>query len=186
MRRLSWILAAVILAVLALIHAELGAAYPVAGGTARFPRFAFGDLAGFAAGWTAWLQAVAIAPIEVEASLSYLNSIKWVGTHLNMLSADGTLTASGIGMLALASMFQDDGLLAAEAAATNPLAPKPSHFPGKAKRCICIFLEGAPSQIDLFDPKPKLNELDGQKLPESMTRNVRFAPVCLCHANSPA
>jgi hypothetical protein len=38
-----------------------------------------------------------------------------------------------------------------------------------------FFLEGAPSQIDLFDPKPKLNELDGQKLPESMLKNVRFA-----------
>ena len=39
----------------------------------------------------------------------------------------------------------------------------------KAKACICIYLEGAPSQIDLSDPKPKLNELNGQKLPESMT-----------------
>jgi len=47
---LSWILAAVLLMVLALIHAELGAAYPVAGGTARFPYFAFGALAGFTAG----------------------------------------------------------------------------------------------------------------------------------------
>src|SRR5882757_10542972 len=61
----SWILAAFFLAVLALIHAELGAAYPVAGGTARFPYFAFGTLAGFTAGWAAWLQAVTIAPIEV-------------------------------------------------------------------------------------------------------------------------
>ena len=95
---LSWILAAVMLAVLALIHAELGGAYPASGGTARFPLYAFGTLAGFTAGWATWLQAVAIAPIEVEASLSYLNSIKWVGTHLNMLSADGTLTASGIGI----------------------------------------------------------------------------------------
>ena len=57
----------------------------------------------------------------------------------------------------------------------NPLAPKPPHFAPKAKNCICIYLEGAPSQIDLFDPKPKLNELHGQKLPESFTKNVRFA-----------
>lgn len=95
---LSWVLAAVMLAVLALIHAELGGAYPASGGTARFPLYAFGTLAGFTAGWATWLQAVAIAPIEVEASLSYLNSISWVGTHLNMLSADGTLTASGFGI----------------------------------------------------------------------------------------
>lgn len=89
---LSWILAAVILTVLALIHSELGAAYPVAGGTARFPRFAFGDLAGFVAGWSAWLQAVAIAPIEVEASLSYVNSIGWVKNHLHLLDDNGSLT----------------------------------------------------------------------------------------------
>ncbi len=98
---LSWVLAAVMLAVLALIHAELGGAYPASGGTARFPLYAFGTLAGFTAGWATWLQAVAIAPIEVEASLSYLNSISWVGTHLKMLSADGTLTVSGIGIATL-------------------------------------------------------------------------------------
>ena len=87
-------------------------------------------------------------------------------------------SASGIGTLALASMLNDEGLLAAEAAgadSANPLAPKAPHFKAKAKACICIYLEGAPSQIDLFDPKPKLNELDGQKLPDSMTKNVRFA-----------
>jgi len=77
----------------------------------------------------------------------------------------------------LATSASGVGLLAAppSAGAANPLAPKPPHFAPKAKRCICIYLEGAPSQIDLFDPKPKLNELDGQKLPESMTKNVRFA-----------
>lgn len=89
-------------------------------------------------------------------------------------------TANGVGMLALASLLKNDGLLAAdgaasESAAVNPLAPRPPHFAPKAKNCIFIYLEGAPSQIDLFDPKPKLNELDGQPLPESMTKNVRFA-----------
>jgi hypothetical protein len=89
-----------------------------------------------------------------------------------------TTCANGIGGLALASLLRDDGLLAAEAdtaASSNPLAPKAPHFAPKAKSCIFIFLEGAPSQMDLFDPKPKLNELDGQPLPESMTKNVRFA-----------
>ncbi|HEY7153906.1 MAG TPA: DUF1501 domain-containing protein [Gemmataceae bacterium] len=88
-----------------------------------------------------------------------------------------TSSASGIGLLALASFLRDDGLLASEAIsdAASPLTPKPSHFAPKATSCICIYLEGAPSQIDLFDPKPKLNELNGQKLPESMTKNVRFA-----------
>jgi hypothetical protein len=89
-----------------------------------------------------------------------------------------TTSASGIGLLALASLLQDDGLLAAEARPAdglNPLAPRSPHFAPKAKACICIYLEGAPSQIDLFDPKPKLNELNGQKLPDSMTKTVRFA-----------
>src|SRR5436309_12331094 len=69
-------------------------------------------------------------------------------------------------------MLQQDGLLAAEA---SPLTPRLAHFAPKAKACICFYLEGAPSQLDLWDPKPKLNQLDGQKLPESMTKNVRFA-----------
>jgi amino acid transporter len=92
---ISWVLAGAMLAVLALIHAELGAAYPLAGGTARFPTFAFGALAGFTAGWAAWLQAVTIAPIEVEASLSYLNSIGWIKHNLGLLHGDGALTGSG-------------------------------------------------------------------------------------------
>src|SRR5436190_853719 len=90
-----------------------------------------------------------------------------------------TTTASGVGLLALASMFKDHSLLAAEAgrprASANPLAPRPPHFAPKARACIFIYMEGAPSQMDLFDPKPKLNELNGQKLPESFTKEVRFA-----------
>jgi len=90
--------------VLALIHAELGAAYPVAGGTARFPYFAFGTLAGFTAGWAAYLQAVTIAPIEVEASLSYLDSTEWAKQHLHLLNGDGTLTGVGL-LVATAAML---------------------------------------------------------------------------------
>jgi hypothetical protein len=89
-----------------------------------------------------------------------------------------TSSASGLGLVALASLLKDDGLLAAPPGADatgSPLEPRPPHFPAKAKACICFYLEGAPSQMDLFDPKPKLNELDGQKLPDSMTKNVRFA-----------
>ncbi|WP_055588204.1 APC family permease [Peterkaempfera griseoplana] len=92
----SWVLAAAMLALLALVHAELGAAYPVAGGTARFPFFAFGSLAGFTAGWMAWVQAVTIAPIEVEATLSYADHIGWVHDHVGLLHPDGTLTGAGL------------------------------------------------------------------------------------------
>src|SRR5437773_10166361 len=85
-----------------------------------------------------------------------------------------TTSASGLGLLALASILGDEELLAADGP-RDPLAPRPPHFARKAKSCIFIFMEGAPSQMDLFDPKPKLNELDGQKLPESLTKEMRFA-----------
>ena len=90
--------------------------------------------------------------------------------------------ASGLGLVGLGAMLTQDGVLspssafgASNEANISPLAPKAPHFAPKAKSCIFIFLEGAPSQIDLFDPKPKLNEMHGQKLPESLLKNVRFA-----------
>src|SRR6185436_10636467 len=79
-------------------------------------------------------------------------------------------SASGIGALALASLFKAEGLLASEA-----VSARGSHFKAKAKNCIFIYMEGAPSQMDLFDPKPKLNEMNGQKLPDSLLEKVRFA-----------
>lgn len=88
---ISWVLAGVIIVLLALVHSELGAAYPLAGGTARWPRLAFGSLGGFTAGWVAWLQAVTIAPIEVEAALSYLDH-KLHG----MINEAGALTGQGL------------------------------------------------------------------------------------------
>src|SRR5437870_7023225 len=86
---LSWILAACMLALLALTYAELGATYPVAGGSARFPYYSHGPIAGFTAGWASWLQAVFVAPIEVLAVITYVNSIGWVNTHFNMLNKFG-------------------------------------------------------------------------------------------------
>ena len=83
-----------------------------------------------------------------------------------------TSSASGVGLLALASMLRQDGLLADD---DGPALTRAPHFAPKATACICIYLEGAPSQMDLFDPKPKLRELHGQALPESFTKGVRFA-----------
>jgi hypothetical protein len=90
-----------------------------------------------------------------------------------------TTTASGLGAMALGAMLSDDGLLRAEdaidAPAASPLEPKPPHFEPKAKACIFIFMAGAPSQLDLFTPKPTLNELHGQQLPKSILDSARFA-----------
>ncbi len=86
---ISWVIAAAMLAALALVYAELGAAYPVAGGTGRFPYFSHGPLAGFTAGWASWLQAVAIAPIEILAAITYVNSVTAVNQNFPMLHATG-------------------------------------------------------------------------------------------------
>jgi amino acid transporter len=93
---LSWILAATMLSLLALVYAELGAAYPVAGGGARVPYYSHGPIAGFTAGWAAWLQAVFIAPIEVLAAITYINSVDSIHAHFNMLDKAGLLNGTGL------------------------------------------------------------------------------------------
>jgi amino acid transporter len=68
---LAWAIAGVVIIILALAHAELGAMYPVSGGTARFPHFAFGSMAGIGFGFFSYMQAVTIAPIECFAFMQY-------------------------------------------------------------------------------------------------------------------
>ena len=79
-----------------------------------------------------------------------------------------TQTAGAVGLPAMASL-----LGGAEVA--NPLAPKKAHFEGKAKNVIFMFMEGGPSQMDLFDPKPALQKWHGQPLPASMTKDLQLA-----------
>jgi Protein of unknown function (DUF1501) len=73
---------------------------------------------------------------------------------------------AGLGMLALADLIASQGLLAAEApsGASDPLAPRSPHFPAKAKSVIWLFMEGAPSSVDIFDPKPVLTKRNGQRI----------------------
>ncbi len=77
---LGWVIAGVIVVILALVHAELGGMYPVSGGTARFPHFAFGSIAGISFGFFSWLQAVTVAPIECFAVMTY-GSYYWHGLY---------------------------------------------------------------------------------------------------------
>ena len=81
----------------------------------------------------------------------------------------------GVGKMALASLLSDRLLSAADAKSTNPVAPKPPHFPAKVKSVIYLFMSGAPSQLELFDYKPKLLEYDGKNVPESLMKDKRFA-----------
>jgi amino acid transporter len=119
---LTWLIAAIVLGLLALVHAELGSTYPVSGGTARFPYMAFGGLGGFAGGWMAWIQAVTIAPIEVEASLSHLEARFPVGFHV--YTASGTLTVAGVlwGLLFMAFFTVINTLGVKWLAETNSIA----------------------------------------------------------------
>src|SRR5437763_543144 len=82
----------------------------------------------------------------------------------------------GLGSIALASLLSEQRLFAADAPKlVNPLAPKPPHFPARAKNVIFLFMAGGPSQLELFDYKPKLIELNGQPIPQSFIEGKRFA-----------
>jgi hypothetical protein len=90
----------------------------------------------------------------------------------DMLTRCGT----GIGMLGLTALLADEGLLAAEEknlTAVSPLAPKQPHFATKAKHVVHLFMNGGPSQVDTFDPKPALDKYHGQKLPSENLRTER-------------
>src|SRR5689334_14799994 len=68
--------------------------------------------------------------------------------------------ANGFGAVALAALLAED----APAAGADPLAPRPTHFPPKAKNVIFLYMDGGPSQVDTFDPKPRLAREHGQPI----------------------
>src|SRR5207248_794512 len=89
------------------------------------------------------------------------------------------MTGHGFGAMALAHLLARDAFsLTAET--SNKHGP---HFAPRAKRCIFLFMVGGPSQMDLFDPKPALSKLHGQKLPASFgkitSQFVENDPICL-------
>jgi hypothetical protein len=71
----------------------------------------------------------------------------------------------GFGMLALADLLRQSNRAADGPDAATPLAPRPGHFPARAKAVIWLYMYGAPSSIDLFDPKPELDKRHGERLP---------------------
>jgi hypothetical protein len=84
---------------------------------------------------------------------------------------------NGFGLLALAGLLDQEGLLCpdvqAAEMAVNPLAPKQSHFPAKAKSVIWLFMNGGPSHVDTWDYKPELAKRDGQEL-KGFDKNTGF------------
>jgi hypothetical protein len=81
----------------------------------------------------------------------------------------------GFGLLGLAGLLDAEGLLAppAHAAAVNPLAPRRPHFAPKARRVVHLFMNGGPSHVDTFDPKPQLTRRHGKPLPRTNLRTER-------------
>ena len=82
---------------------------------------------------------------------------------------------SGFGMVALASLLQDQGLLAAPLASLDPMAARPGHFPPRAKSVIWLFINGGPSHVDTWDHKPELDKRDGMEL-EGFDPETGFFP----------
>ena len=84
---------------------------------------------------------------------------------------------AGIGAIALQALLAQESGAASQSAIdpAEPMAPRTPHFPARAKHVIYLFMAGGPSQLELFDHKPKLRELHGQKPPESLLAGKRFA-----------
>src|SRR5690349_18915198 len=83
----------------------------------------------------------------------------------------------GVGKIALASLLTSGMARSSLAAplAANPLAPRAPHYAPKAKSVIHLFMAGAPSQLDLFDYKPKLAQYAGKPIPPEVVGDQRYA-----------
>lgn len=122
---ISWGIGAVAIFLLALTHAELGGMWPVAGGTARFPHYAFGGAAGASFGWFSWLQAATVAPIEVLAMITYGQHYSFASDWMKTTSGGtSVLTAKGIvAAVVLMAIFTSINFLGIrKLAATNSAA----------------------------------------------------------------
>ena len=86
-----------------------------------------------------------------------------------------TRCGTGLGMLALAGLCAEDGR-GEPGRSPDPMAPRPPHFPGKAKRVVHLFMNGGPSQVDTFDPKPALNRYAGKSLAETPLKDAFESP----------
>ena len=97
----------------------------------------------------------------------------------------------GFGLIGLAGVLADDGSPLGNSAARagspssshesslGPLAPKPPHFPGKARQVVHLFMNGGPSHVDTFDPKPMLARFHGKTLPGPNLRTERKTGAAL-------
>lgn len=87
----------------------------------------------------------------------------------DMLQRCGT----GLGIMALAGVLANDGAQASEPPVLDPMSPRQPHFQAKAKHVVHLFMNGGPSQVDTFDPKPTLDKYHGKPLPTQNFRTER-------------
>src|SRR6516162_7097549 len=95
----------------------------------------------------------------------------------SMLSRRAMLCSAGLGFgaWALLDLLTRDGILAAgPEAAENPIAARRPHFAARARHVIFLFMQGGPSHIDTFDPKPLLNKMHGKPLPPSAVEGLQL------------
>lgn len=112
-----------------------------------------------------------------KSDLEYVMNANSIFSRRHLLAQAG----GGAGLLALASLLADEGLLSRSQAADvtgpsgslNPLAAHPGHFAAKAKNVIWLFMNGGPSQVDTWDHKPELAKRDGQEL-KGFDKNTGF------------
>src|SRR5437762_9119881 len=92
-------------------------------------------------------------------------------TRRDLLRRSGT----GFGVLGLAALLAEGASPAGRAGASDvaPLAPKQPHFPGRARRVVHLFMNGGPSHVDTFDPKPLLDRFYGKPLSSPNLRTER-------------
>ncbi|WP_417740549.1 DUF1501 domain-containing protein [Rosistilla oblonga] len=90
----------------------------------------------------------------------------------------------GLGSIALSSLMAERSRAEDESSSQSPMAPKASHFPGKAKNVIFLFMAGGPTQLETFEYKPKLTELNGEPIPESLVAGKRFAFMDSSHRSN--
>lgn len=95
---IAWPMAGVMLLIIVLTFAEIGPMYPVAGGMARFAHYAFGGFGGYIMGWISWIFCISLAPIELEAALTYLSGLSHMGWLVN---AQSQLTGGGYAIAAV-------------------------------------------------------------------------------------
>jgi hypothetical protein len=109
----------------------------------------------------------------------YMKNLNNLSLHLPLANSRRDFlyrAGGGLGGIALSWLLAQESLAADSSASNkslpNPLAAKKPHFEGKAKSVIFMFMVGAPSQMDLFDPKPELIKQQGKPLPESFGKPI--------------